>query len=400
MFDLIKILLVLGLLIILVWRKVDIGLSILSAAVLLGLLFSMPFAMFIKDIPNVAFSKETIQLATAIILVLVFNDLWKESGQLKLVIDKIEYIFQDARVTVAALPAIIGLMPIMGGAYLSAPLVDESSEKLNLSNEHKSFINYWFRHIWEYFLPTYPGVLLAASIFGCSISTVVSHNFMLSIAAISGGFLAGLWGLKKPKLEEHEKPEVVDHFSFLFALLPLAVLLSLALVFKIDMSYALIITIILSIFIYRIPLKKFFSIFKKNFSWSMLTIVFAIMYFKEILQSSGAMGMLSGDFQNLGISLVWLAIFMPFIVGLLTGMASAFVGMTFPLIASLSNDISFLPLAYASGYCGMLLSPTHLCLVMTREYFNSRFSGIYARMIVPLILVFLTSLGLFFMLKK
>ena len=399
MLDLVKIFIVLALLIFLVWRKVDTGVSILSAAVLLGILFSMPFTLFFKEIPKVALSMETIQLAAAIILVLVFNDLWKESGQLKLVIDKMEYIFQDARVTVAALPAIIGLMPIMGGAYLSAPLVDKSSEKLNLGSEHKSFINYWFRHIWEYFLPTYPGVLLSASIFGCSILTVVSHNFMLSIAAITGGIAAGLWGLKKPNLEEHEKPEVVDHFSFLFALLPLAVLLSLALVFKIDMSYALVITIILSIVIYRIPLKNFFNIFKKNFSWSMLTIVFAIMYFKDILQTSGAMEILSGDFNHLGISLVWLAIFMPFIVGLLTGMASAFVGITFPLIASLSNDLSFLPLAYASGYCGMLLSPTHLCLVMTREYFQSRFSGIYARMVVPLILVFLTSLGLFFWLN-
>ena len=166
MLDLVKIFIVLALLIFLVWRKVDTGVSILFAAVLLGILFSMPFTLFFKEIPKVALSRETIQLAAAIILVLVFNDLWKESGQLKLVIDKMEYIFQDARVTVAALPAIIGLMPIMGGAYLSAPLVDESSEKLNLGSEHKSFINYWFRHIWEYFLPTYPGVLLSASIFG------------------------------------------------------------------------------------------------------------------------------------------------------------------------------------------------------------------------------------------
>jgi len=351
-------------------------------------------------VPKVAATKETIQLAAAIILVLVFNDLWKESGQLDLVIDKIEHIFQDARITMAMLPAIMGLMPIMGGAYLSAPLVDQSSAKLELESEDKSFINYWFRHIWEYCLPTYPGVILSASILGCSILTVVSYNFLLSAAAIIGGISIGLWGLEKPHLEEHEKPERVGHFVFLFASLPLALLLILALVFKIDMSYVLIITILVSILIYRIPLKTLLVIFKKNFSWSMLLIVFAVMYFKDIIQVSGAMQLLSNDFNALGVSLIWLAILMPFVIGILTGMTVAFVGMAFPLLLSLSNNLAFLPLAYAAGFCGVLLSPTHLCLVMTRQYFNSRFSGIYAKMIFPLILVFLTSLGLFFFLRS
>src|SRR3989304_604879 len=141
-----------------------------------SILFSMPFESFFKVIPDVIFSYETIQLGGAMILVLIFNALWKESGQLNLVINKIEHVFQDSRITMAMLPAIMGLMPIMGGAYLSAPLVDQSSAKLNLKNEHKAFINFWFRHLWEYCLPTYPGVLLSASILGCGISTVVFYN--------------------------------------------------------------------------------------------------------------------------------------------------------------------------------------------------------------------------------
>src|SRR3989338_6285357 len=284
MLDLLKILIVLALLIFLVWRKLDLGLSILSSAVLFGILFSLPFESFFKEIPNVILSYETIQLGGAIILVLIFNDLWKESGQLNMVINKIEHIFQDSRITMAMLPAIMGLMPIMGGAYLSAPLVDQSSAKLNLKNEHKAFINFWFRHLWEYCLPTYPGVLLSASILGCGISTVVFYNSLLSAAAIVGGIGAGLWGISKAHLEEHEKPERVGHFVFLFAAFPLIVFLALILIFKIDICLVLIITIILSIVIYRIPLKSFFSISKNNFSIPMLLIVFAVMYFKDILK--------------------------------------------------------------------------------------------------------------------
>ena len=72
MLDLLKILIVLALLIFLVWRKLDLGLSILSSAVLFGILFSLPFESFFKEIPNVILSYETIQLGGAIILVLIF----------------------------------------------------------------------------------------------------------------------------------------------------------------------------------------------------------------------------------------------------------------------------------------------------------------------------------------
>ena len=124
------------------------------------------------------------------------------------------------------------------------------------------------------------------------------------------------------------------------------------------------------------------------------------MYFKDVLKVSGAIKLLSNDFNNLGFSIIWLSILMPFIIGLLTGITVAFVGMTFPILLSLSGNITFLPLAYASGYIGVLISPTHLCLVLTRQYFNSNFSGIYKRMILPIILVFITSLVIFFFSRK
>jgi len=39
-------------------------------------------------------------------------------------------------------------------------------------------------------------------------------------------------------------------------------------------------------------------------------------------------------------------------------------------------------LAFVSGFVGCLLSPVHLCLILTREYFHASWGGIY-RMLLP-----------------
>ncbi|MFO0751886.1 MAG: DUF401 family protein [Thermodesulfovibrionales bacterium] len=47
-------------------------------------------------------------------------------------------------------------------------------------------------------------------------------------------------------------------------------------------------------------------------------------------------------------------------------------------------------LAFASGFLGVLLSPVHLCLVLTREYFKADAWGIYKR-IIPASLVIMAA---------
>jgi len=39
-------------------------------------------------------------------------------------------------------------------------------------------------------------------------------------------------------------------------------------------------------------------------------------------------------------------------------------------------------LGFVSGFVGCLLSPVHLCVILTREYFHARWGGIY-RMLLP-----------------
>ena len=82
---------------------------------------------------------------------------------------------------------------------------------------------------------------------------------------------------------------------------------------------------------------------------------------------------------------------LPFLAGLMTGLTIAYVGITFPILMPLmgsgSPSLGLLALAFGSGFAGVMLSPVHLCLVLSREYFNADMTQVYRRLWLPSALV-------------
>jgi len=107
------------------------------------------------------------------------------------------------------------------------------------------------------------------------------------------------------------------------------------------------------------------------------------MLFTLTLDNSGAVLHLSRYFTEKNIPLFPVLIVLPFIGGLLTGITVAFVGSAFPLIISFAGGAHLhqITLAFVAGFMGVLLSPVHLCLVLTREYFKADIWGLYKRII-------------------
>ncbi|RLF83982.1 TIGR00529 family membrane protein, partial [Thermococci archaeon] len=79
----------------------------------------------------------------------------------------------------------------------------------------------------------------------------------------------------------------------------------------------------------------------------------------------------------------------PFLIGLMTGISFAYVGMAFPLLLPFFTGFDKIALAYLSGYMGMLFSPVHLCLVFSAEYYNADLGKVYKAMLIPGLVLFL-----------
>jgi hypothetical protein len=78
-----------------------------------------------------------------------------------------------ARAVAFAIPAAIGLLPMPGGAYISAVVVDPLYDKMGLKSHQKTLLNYWMRHIWIPVWPLFQGVLISAATLGVSVWEVV-----------------------------------------------------------------------------------------------------------------------------------------------------------------------------------------------------------------------------------
>ncbi len=396
MVELVKIGIVFAVIIVLMYRKISLWLSLLLATFLLGILFRLPITKISMDIASSIVDTKTLFLIGAFVSILFFSNLLKETGRMNQILQGFRSTLKDIRLVIALLPAIIGLMPIVGGALVSAPMVVEGSDELKLTPERRTFINYWFRHLWEYVLPTYPALVLAASLIGIPVRKLCWLNLPLTPAAILSGVLVGYWGVSR-STKPYENLSGRRAFWNLFKnLAPLLFALILVVGFKVELVYAFGITIAGMILLFRIGRQNIIKGFKESIGVELLLTVAFVMGFKKVLESSQAIPAVSEALSSLGIPLWLIAMVVPMLVGLMTGVTIAPIGIGFPILIPLlqahPDFLYYMMLGFAGGICGVLLSPLHLCLVLTREYFQADWKGVYRLIWFPVASILIAGL--------
>ena len=396
MVELLKIGLVFIGIIALMFMKVDLWISLLVTTLFLALLFHLPVMEVGWDLLSAALDEKTLLLVGALFTIVFFNNLLKETGRMNKILEGFKKLLKDIRVVVALLPAIIGLMPIVGGALVSAPMVVEGSDQLKLSPERRTFINYWFRHLWEYVLPTYPALLLAATLIGIPVRRLGWINLPLTPTAILSGTIIGFWGVSKSVREEGEELGTTSVWELFRNLFPLIFALVLVVGFKVELAYAFGLTILGMIVFSRVERQVVLTALKQSFSLGLLLTVMAVMGFKRVLESSQAISKVSAFLSGSGVPFWLIAILIPLIVGLMTGMTIAPIAIGFPILIPLfqsdPNFLNYMMLAFASGISGDLLSPFHLCLVLTRDYFKADLGGVYRLLWFPVASILIVGL--------
>ncbi|MBW2039043.1 MAG: DUF401 family protein [Deltaproteobacteria bacterium] len=386
--ELLRIILVFALIIVLLVRKVELWATLAIGGVTLGLLCRLPWVKIGGEFFHGLLEPKTIKLVGALFFILLLSEIMRETGGMRKMIDSFGAITRDLRAVVALLPAMIGLMPIMGGALVSAPLVVEASDALRLSPERRTFLNYWFRHIWEYFLPTYPGVILTSALLGVSLRDIAAYNSPLTLAAIGGGIAFGFRGVGKGEEGKWGKGIVEGIRGVLFSLFPLLVVLVMVILLKVELVYSLMLAIGIELLRGRIGWRKTKEMVLRNLSSAKLLLsVIMVVYFQRMLGATQAVGSFHDSLCQVGISPLFLLVVLPFAIGLMTGVTIAFVGVAFPILLPVmqgrDNLLLYLMFAYVSGFCGVLLSPLHLCLVLTKDYFRAEMRKVYRLLFPP-----------------
>ena len=124
--------------------------------------------------------------------------------------------------------------------------------------------------------------------------------------------------------------------------------------------------------------------------FGMFYMVAGILIFKGLLEDSHAIDAVSSELIRWNIPLVTVSMVLPFLVGIVGGITIAFVGTTFPILISLIQTLGQTPLmlpymmlALVSGFVGVLLSPLHLCLLLSNAYFQTNLNAVYRHLWLP-----------------
>lgn len=385
-----------------------IGIGMLAISLMVGLFFGMSFFSVLKDFTKAAIHIDTLKLVGIIILVIFLGNLLKEKGHLGQLMRSLETLIRLPRVSIILPSAFIGLLPMPAGALLSAPMVDEPGDRMGLSPETKTFLNYWFRHVWEYSWPLYPAVIVASGVLDVPIREIIIHLFPLTLAAIASGAIFGLSKLPSAlttSSAQKQKSKTQYHGlrDLLVSTWPILAVILLVIIFKLEYIIALLIIVIVLVALGHLQPQKIGRALKRSLSPQMILLIVSLMIFKRILESSGALVSITDFLGRMGISPLILLFGIPFLVGILTGMPVAFVGGTFPLLLPFMTqselNFTYLMLAYVGGFSGVLLSPVHLCLLFTKEYFKADFKKVYRLLFLPVSLVVLVALAILFLSK-
>jgi hypothetical protein len=134
----------------------------------------------------------------------------------------------------------------------------------------------------------------------------------------------------------------------------------------------------------------------------MMYVVVSILVFKGILEDSSAVSLISHDLIKLKIPILLVSVLLPLFVGLITGLTIAVMGISLPILIPLVHSIGdgsmmlpYVMVVMVCGFAGVLLSPLHLCLILSNEYFNVRMGSVYRHMWMLCIIIIGSCLAYF-----
>jgi len=398
--EIIKLLVVIAVIILLIKKKWNLEYVILLASLLVGVFFNLSPIQIGNNFVLALIDLTTLKLIGIIVLVYILSGVLRKVESLRDLVDSLQGLVKDYRLILAFIPALLGLIPMPAGAMFSAPMVKEVGGRVGLTPEEETFVNYWFRHIWEFVWPLFPGIILFAGLLKVEIQEVILVQFPLTIATVIVGFVWEYKNLRKDSTLINKKDILFNLKKLFFGIWSILLIIILVLGTKTDLLFSLVIVILSLIFlnIKKLSLKMLKEIIRNDIDLSVVILIASIMIFKRILQVSGGIEIIPEAFAKLGIHPFIVLFIIPFFLGTMTGLSTAALGIGLPVLLPViiqgEANLYYAMLAFTGSFVGVMISPMHLCLVVTRNYFKADMGKMYKMLILPLIIISLSALAL------
>ncbi len=406
-------------------KKVHLGLAALAGGVVFAFFQDLSPKQVALTIILEILDPDTLLLLGLMVSIMAFSIAMKNAGALDAFNNAIRVITRTSNAALPIAPLLIGTLPMPGGAVLSAPLVDALDPGRTQGADRLSAINYWFRHNLELSWPLYPAFILTSTLANISVGRLILLNLYAPVSLFVLGTIfilkrtknsatineAGIGGALSPARNSGSRLSLaIKGFA------PLAIVLGTYVFFDVAwkllgqyLGFSARVNILAGRFfpiliglaaasLFIIFRNRAKGIFKKSItpaSIKMVAVIAGIRCFSALLEAGGVAGSATAELSTLGISPLIVAVLLPFIAGLITGVGFGYVGLAFPIVLGLFSAEGSFPreavvvLSGAAGYAGMMLSPLHVCMAVSAEHFGTGSATTIRRIALPLMIFFL-----------
>lgn len=383
-----------------------IGVSLSLAALVYISRYSLPVGMGVSALILGVFTLSPAGIGTALlrtfgdpsVLLLAFvvgvipmiGGVLEESGGIDQLVGNLRI---GVRPFLALSPALLGMLPMPGGALLSAPLLERGAPKV--SPDVKAAANVWFRHAFLLAYPLGSSLIASAKIAGLGLYTAILYLLPAFFLVIGLGYL---FLLRKA----HGKASYNERFSGGDLAVPLLIILAAPLIDlvlkktlplpypEIGTAVGVTVSLGLGVGFARSRLKDLASIYRRMRPHYYAGIIFSMFFFLRVFQASGAPAVIAG----LSLPPVVLCVAIGFLLGLITGRIQAPISVVVPIYLTTHAAVSgpAFGVTYFAIYLGYLITPIHPCVSVSLAYFKTSMLEFLRRMAVPVAIALLADL--------
>lgn len=406
-------------------RKAHLGLAAALGGVIFALWRGLGPAVTAAAVGRELFRADTLLIMVLMTAIMAFSTAMKKAGAMDAFSAALRAVTPSPRSAMAVAPLLIGTLPMPGGAIMSAPLVESMDPTKSHGGDVLSAVNYWFRHSLELAWPLYPAFILTSSLSGIETGRLILLNaYALPLLFILGflfvaprGSGAGAAGAHAGEAAARPSPGR-RLAAFAHGVGPLAVVLGsyialdalwrgagsmLGLGASAAALFGRYVPILAGLALGSAFLARRaggWACFKGSLNaatFKLIAVIAGIRIFSALLDGAGAARAAAAELTAAGIPLLAAVALLPFIAGLVTGVGFGYVGLAFPIVMGMLPEGGAIPreagvvFAGAFGYAGMMLSPLHVCMVVSAEHFGTGLAATIRRFALPLALFVLVA---------
>lgn len=362
----------------------------MSAAAMVLALFTLSTSEMVEVLTRTIADPSVLLIAFVVGIIPLIGGALEESGEMDRLVANMR---MGKRLFFAVSPAMLGMLPMPGGALLSAPLIERGGD--GVSTDVKAAGNVWFRHAFLLVYPLGSSLIASAKIASIGLYQAILFLFPAFLLTVAIGYFILLRHVDGRMKHESE-------FSLAGLLVPLGIILSAPLIdvvmkSTLHLSYPEIgtavgvsVSLLLAMAIGRIGPGRLPALAVKMKPWKYALIILAMFLFLNVFTLSGSPEMLAG----LNMPPVLLCIVIGFALGMITGRIQAPIAIVVPIFVTSHGAISLPAFAvtYFAIYLGYVISPVHPCVSVSIEFFSISMSKFLQRMALPVAIATLADL--------